>query len=382
MSRHGLNPTELDQFAGDLRARSSAHSAEAARLHTERMALRSRGSEPPKPTIQPVSSDARSNNALRPTSFDGVIGQENAKRMMQRVIAAAKMRGVALDHILLVGAAGTGKTTFSTVIANELGGDCYQIAAPVSLDLLLELRESMSDGDVLFIDEIHMQAIQERRGKESITQPEVFLSLLEDGVISTGQGILDFPRITVIGATTDPGRLPDPFLDRFPLKPVLESYSERELAVMAGNNAMRLGLQITAGAALTFARASRGVPRQINNYVRNAAMLATDALDEDLALEVLEDLNGTTPDGLTRDMAGMLTFLYEKGRTENRDGEVRYQASVNTIATAIGLSRDTKAVALRVEPYLIQRGFVQVGHGGRSLTDKGVQRARQLSTEV
>jgi Holliday junction resolvasome RuvABC ATP-dependent DNA helicase subunit len=99
--------------------------------------------------------------------------------------------------------------------------------------------------------------------------------------------------------------------------------------------------------------------------------------DQRLALEVLE-VNGIADDGLTPDMQAMLTFLYTRARHESRDGEVKYQASVNTIATAIGKSRDTKAVALRVEPFLIRLGFVQVGPSGRRLTDAGVERARQL----
>lgn len=330
------------------------------------------------PKIEPVSATERSQNEMRPFGFKDVIGQENAKRMMKRVLEACRMRGVPLDHTLLVGAAGTGKTTFASVIANELGVDCYQLAAPVALDVLLELRETMDDGDVLFIDEIHQQAIMERRGKESISQPEVFLSLLEDRVIATGAGMLPFPHITVIGATTDPGRLPDPFLDRFPLQPHLAPYSEQELATIALGNADALGITMVPEAAMMFSRASRGVPRRINSYVKNGASLATRGMiDTEIAAEVVGDLNHTTPDGLDRHMQDLLVFLYTHCRREVKD-EVSYQAGVSTIATAIGLSRDTKAVTLRVEPYLIARGLLQVGHGGRSLTDQGATRAREL----
>lgn len=331
------------------------------------------------PTPRPVSTEGRSKNPLRPTRFSEVIGQDKAKAMMQRVVATAKTRDTPLDHVLLIGAAGTGKTTFATVIANELGVDCYALQAPVSHETLLALRKVMQDRDVLLIDEIHMQAVQERRGMNASTKPEVFLNVLEDRTIATDSGMLEFPAITVIGATTDEGMLPDPFLARFPLRPRLEPYGVEDMAVMAVWNCERLGLRITPEAAELFATASRGVPRQVNNYVRNgAALIVGDIISQAVAEEVLFSLNGVTSDGLTPDMQGMLTFLYTKARHETKDGAVTYQASVNTIATAIGKSRDSKAIALRVEPFLIEEGYVQVGHGGRRLTDAGIFRAQQL----
>lgn len=353
------------------------------REHAEFQATFTPGDANDNPAPQPVTADDRSHNPLRPTSLEEVIGQDRAKKMLRRVIDTSKRNGESMDHILLVGPAGTGKTTFANVIAEERGVDCYQVAAPVSLDTLIDLRSAMNPSDIFFIDEIHMQAIQERRGKESITQPEVFLQLLEDSVIATPAGMLDFPDVTVIGATTDPGRLPDPFLDRFPLQPRLEKYDPIQLALMAIWNAEKLNLKITQEAALAFANAARGTPRIVNNYVRNARAIAEDGrVTEAVAEEVLLDLNDVTLDGLTRDQQEMLMFLFEKGRREKADGEVVYQASVSSIATGIGLSRDQKAVQLRVEPHLIQEGYVQVGHGGRLLTDAGVTRAIQLSTEV
>jgi Holliday junction DNA helicase RuvB len=346
-------------------------------LATDILAASGTAAEAPRP----VPTEERSKNVLRPSTFDEIVGQDEAVKMMRRVVAAAKRRSEPLDHVLLVGAAGTGKTTFATVIAHELGVACYALQAPVSHDTLMSLREVMADGDVLLVDEIHMQAVQERRGMEASTKPEVFLNVLEDRTIATSSGMLPYPAITVIGATTDEGMLPDPFLARFPLRPKLKPYSPEDMGLMAVWNAERLNLRITPEAAETFALASRGVPRQVNNYVRNAASLIegpTDVIDSDLAFEVLHDLNGVTADGLTPDMQAMLIFLVTRARHENADGEVKYQASVNTIATAIGKSRDSKAIALRVEPYLIEQGYVQVGHGGRKLTDEGVLRARQL----
>jgi len=331
---------------------------------------------------QPVTPNGRSKNPMRPSTFDEVIGQERAVKMMRRMVDAARRQG-RMDHVLLIGAAGTGKTTFANVIANELDVDCYQISAPVSLDTLLELREIMADGDMLFIDEIHMQAIQERRGKSASTEPEVFLQLLEDQVVATPQGMLDYPNITIVGATTDEGMLPDPFIARFPLRPRLERYERDDLGMMAVWNAYKLGLRITIEAADMFAKAARYTPREVNNYMKNAASLVDDTgiVDEKIAEEVLFDLNGVTEDGLTPDQQGMLTFLYRRARRETKAGDVTYQASISTIATAIGKSRDSKAIQLRVEPYLIDCGFLQVGHGGRILTDAGIERARLLIGE-
>jgi Holliday junction DNA helicase RuvB len=333
----------------------------------------------PAPAHSPVTATARTANPLRPDRLDEMIGQERVRRLLRRVIDAAQERCVPLDHVLLIASSGIGKSTVAHVVANELGVDCYQLQAPVSTEALLALRTTMRDFDVLFVDEIHQQAVADRRGRSAQTDPETLYHVLEDRKLVTATGVLDFPHITVIGATTDEGMLPDPFINRFPLRPVLDPYTQRDLARIAKLNADALGIEITWDAALAFSRAARGVPRQINNYVRNGAMLAT-KIDVDVAEEVIRDLNRTTDDGLTWDMQRALVFLFKRGKRTNRTlGIVTYQASVNTLATALGKSRDTKAIALRVEPYLIERGYLQVGNGGRSLTDAGVTRAQALA---
>lgn len=330
------------------------------------------------PTIAPVSTDDRSKNPLRPETFEEVIGQDAAVSMMQRVVAACERRDQPLDHTLLVGAAGTGKSTFSHVIAHELGVEVYEVEAPISRDTLLELRTTMNDRDILRIEEIHQQAIMERRGGAAATQPEVLYAIMEDRVMPAGAGLLDFPEITIIGTTTDEGMLPDPFLARFPIRPMLEPYGVEALTKMARWNGDRLDVVVTPTAATIFAKASRGTPRQVNNYVKNAALLTEDGVvSQEVAREVLHDMNGVTEDGLTVDMQRMLTFLLLRGKHETPKGTV-YRASVNTIATAIGKSRDSKAICLRVEPYLIEQGYIQIGQG-RVLTDAGIERARELA---
>lgn len=337
--------------------------------------------EPAVKRPEPVSMDDRTRNPLRPRWLRDVVGQEDAKNMVSRVIDQAKATGDSVDHILLVGPSGTGKSTFSNVIANELGVNVYEVEAPVSHDTLLALRKVMNDRDILRIEEIHQQAIMERRGRGAATEPEVLYNVLEDRTIVSGTGLLLFPEITVIGTTTDEGLLPEPFLNRFPLRPRLRRYTREELVDLGGYNAKALGFDPIERAALElFADASRGVPRQINNYVKNARSLDSgeNGLHLSLAEEVVFDLNGVTRDGLTPDMAAMLTFLLTKGKRTTAAGETFYQASVSTIATGIGKSRDVKAITLRVEPYLIERGWVQVTHGGRRLTDDGIERARKL----
>lgn len=377
-----MTMTDLDRFMLVNEASMQARAREGVDADMRLRALTEKPQPPAETCVQPVHVDERSKNPLRPSTFNEIVGQERAKAMMRRLVDAAKLSGSALDHLLMTGPAGTGKTTFATVIAHELGVGCYQLAAPVSLDTLLMLRRTMQDREILFIDEIHMQAVMERRGKEAATQPEVFLQLLEDKLLATATGMVEFPDITVIGATTDPGRLPEPFLDRFPLRPRLQSYSADDLRIIALHNSMALGVDLTAEAATLFAGGARGVPRLVNNYMRNAtALVGTGRIDTEIAREVLHDLNDTSEDGLNRYMQDALAFLYERGRREKGDGTVSYQASAATIATAIGLGRDTKAVTLHVEPWLLQRGLLQIGSGGRILTDAGIERARELSEE-
>jgi Holliday junction DNA helicase RuvB len=329
--------------------------------------------------IAPASAQARSHNPLRPTTLHDLIGQGRLKKLLRRLIDAAIARDQPLDHMMLVGPSGMGKTTISNIVANEMGVEVYQLEAPISHDTLLALRTTMQDKDILFVDEVHQQGIMDRRSRDSSTQPEVLFSVMEDRTIVTGSGVLPFPTITVIGATTDEGRLPDPFLNRFPIRPEFDAYTVDDLALMAERNAAALNVAITQAAADRFAFACRGVPRLINNYVKNAVSLADAAgITEDLAIEVIEELNRTTDDGLSLDMQRMLAFMYEKCKQQMADGRIVYKAGLGSIARGIGKSRDVKAVELRVEPYLIEQGYLQVGHGGRRLTDAGVTRAIEI----
>jgi Holliday junction DNA helicase RuvB len=330
--------------------------------------------------LRPLEFDDRSANRLRPATFDQMIGQHRLKTLMARIVANVQASGRPLSHTMVTGASGTGKTTIAQVAAHELGRTVYQVKAPVTHAVLRQMQRQLKDGDVVIVDEIHQQVSGDRRGVSQAADPEDFYHIMEDRRLPVEGHMLPFPAVTFVGATTDEGLLPEAFLNRFPLRLVLDPYTWEDMRDMAIANAHALGLTITDVAAIRLGRASRRIPRQLNTFVRNAQdIMAPGAiLDAHVADEVVFDLNGCTWDGLTIDMQRMLTTLLGSRRTKGR-GEVVYQASVNTIATALGHSRDTKAVSLFVEPYLIGEGLVCVTHGGRQLTEDGITRALELA---
>lgn len=331
---------------------------------------------PKQVKIEPASQTA-SANELRPRLLADVIGQERLRSLLRRLINASKSTGRPLDHLLFVGAAGTGKTTLAGVIANEIGKQVFELKAPLSTDVLAALGRSAKEGDVVFVDEIHMQVSGDRRGITQACDPESFYLLLEDGLLATPTGPVKFPKITWIGATTDVGLLPQPLSDRFVIQPRLSPYTTSDLIKIGEANAKALGVNCDKGVYSLFAGASRGVPRVVNNYMKAARQLSDGFVTNSLAREVVRDLFSTTLDGLTDSMQTVLTYLYRFCARESK-GETIYTASVNNLATAAGHGRDTKAISLLVEPYLLQQGLLQVRPTGRQLTPAGVERARRL----
>lgn len=330
----------------------------------------------PRLDLKPLDFDERSGNELRPANFSQLVGQDRLKRLVARIVAASKANGRPLDHMMLTGQSGTGKTTFAQVVAHESGKRVFQVKAPVTHAVLHAVARTCEDGDVMIVDEIHQQVSGDRRGVTQAADPEDFYHVMEDRRLPTEGRMIPFPAVTFIGCTTDEGLLPEAFLNRFPLRLTLDPYTVEDMARLAIANVLALGVKITDEAAVSFGLASRRNPRQLNTYIRNAVSLDYSRIDVAVAGEVIVELNGATFDGLTPDMQRMLRFLHRSPRTTR--GETVYQASVNSIATALGHSRDTKAVSLYVEPYLIAEGYVQVGHGGRMLTPAGVERAREL----
>lgn len=330
----------------------------------------------PQVVVKPIDP-ATNVDPLRPTTLRDMIGQTRLRPLLRRLIDRA-LTGRRLDHLLFVGASGTGKTTIAMVVARELGTRIFSLKAPIDMATLSALRETARDGDVIFVDEIHMQVSGDRRGITQACDPESFYMLLEDGVLSTATGPLPFPKVTWIGATTDVGLLPEPLSNRFPLRPQLADYTTADMVEIAARSMKGLGLNFTHDVALLFAGAARTNPRQVNSYVRAANGLTVNGVVTlSLASEIIVDLNGTTLDGLTPSMQTVLTFLLKHGRRETKQG-VQYTASVNSLATAAGHGRDTKAINLLVEPWLLKCGLIEVRPTGRTLTPAGVARARDL----
>lgn len=332
-----------------------------------------------KVQLKPVDFDQGSSE-LRPASLDQMVGQDALKPLLRRLIDNSHRTGKRLPHLLMVGASGTGKTTISIVVARELGARCFALKAPVDMDTLEALRTQARDGDVVFVDEVHMQVSGDRRGIMQACDPESFYLLLEDGILASSRGRVPFPDVTWIGATTDVGLLPEPLSNRFPLQPRLAPYTLPDMSRLATANASALGLTLQPGVAEVLASACRLNPRQLNSYMRNIeALTVHQGVTVDLATEVVRDLCGCTLDGLTPSMQTCLRYLYKSCRREYRDGRVMYACSVNQLATACGHGRDTKAISLLVEPWLIQAGLLGVQHTGRTLTEAGVERAKELS---
>lgn len=371
-----IRKLEVHEWEGAFRKRTMA----ATGMSSEEYARVSAGIKVPEPRPLPMPGNhsQRTQNPLRPSTLDEMVGQQRMRDLLKLLVKHSLETGRTLDHVLLVGPAGTGKTTIANCIANELGTDCYSLEAPVGHETLLDLREVCQPSDVVFIDEIHQQSAGDRRGRTTNNTPEVFLGVLEDRTLVSGNGVLDFPAVTFIGATTDEGQLPDAFVSRFPIRPVLEPYTLDDLTKIAELNAMQLNKTFSGTGAVTFARASRLTPRVVNNYLKNAAGLATgDTIDDDLVALVLHDLNGVADDGLTVDQQNLLGWLLHNGKRTTSSGTT-YQASVSTLATAIGKGRDTKSIVLRVEPWLLSSGYLQITSGGRALTDAGIERAEQI----
>lgn len=363
---------------------SQLHTSQAARIAFMRnnlaqmkpIEIRKPGEQ--KVQLAPVDFDQGSSE-LRPASLDQMVGQDALKPLLRRLIDNTIGTGKRLPHLLMVGASGTGKTTMSIVVARELGRRCFALKAPVDMGTLEALREQAHDGDIVFVDEIHNQVAGDRRGITQACDPESFYLLLEDGVLACSRGRLPFPDVTWIGATTDVGLLPEPLSNRFPLQPRLAPYTLPDMARLASANATALGLTLQAGVAEILAAACRLNPRQLNSYMRNIEALSVhQGVTADLATEVVRDLCGCTLDGLTPSMQTCIRYLYKSCRREYRDGRVTYACSVNQLATACGHGRDTKAISLLVEPWLIQAGLLGVQHTGRTLTDAGVKRAMEM----
>lgn len=302
--------------------------------------------------------------AIRPVRLDDYIGQEAVRTQMRIFIQAAQNRQEALDHVLIFGPPGLGKTTLASIIAHEMGVQMKQTSGPVleRAGDLAAILTNLQENDVLFIDEIHrMNPLIE----------EILYPAMEDYKLDIliGEGPsarsikLDIPPFTLVGATTRAGLLTSPLRDRFGIVQRLEFYSVADLSSIVTRSARLLGLNIQAQGAFEIARRARGTPRIANRLLRRVRDYAEVKHDGCIDAEVANDaLNMLNVDERGFDVMDrkLLTAVIERFA----GGPV----GVDSLAAAIGEERGT--IEDVIEPYLIQEGYLLRTPRGRQVSDK------------
>lgn len=308
-----------------------------------------------------------------PEDLDDYIGQAPLKNQIMVRITSAQLRDEPLSHILLAsGYPGVGKTTMARLIAKLMGVKIVEVVPPFKIDSLVAAAQKLEDKDILFIDEIHK--LTDGVGARGA---EILLKVLEDGVAYLPNGdVIQLAKITVIGATTDRDKLPETVVDRFKIKPYFQAYSLPELARIVIKFAWekRAEDHVTDDAAIAMAKACRGVPRVIEEYVEAARDLSLKNGQPPTPEELLEFVE-VEPDGLTRVHIHYLTAMRQYFGRENRDGEWEFIVGE---AAMMQILRETKQGIGRVERFLVERGLVDRTPRGRRLTPLGVARAEQF----
>lgn len=306
-------------------------------------------------------TEERLENSLRPTTLKEYIGQDKVKENMKIYIEAAKKRKEALDHVLLYGPPGLGKTTLSNIISNEMNSNLKITSGPAieKPGDLAAILTGLSEYDVLFIDEIHRLS----KSVEEILYPALEDYTL-DIVIGKGPSAksirIDLPKFTLIGATTKAGALTTPLRDRFGIVERLELYSSEDLSTIVKRSSKILKLEIDEEAALEIARRSRGTPRIANRLLKRvrdyALVLGNGNIDLKMAKHALNklEIDELGLDEIDRKLLEMMIVQYS-GRP----------VGIEALAASIGEEIDT--IEDVYEPYLIQIGFIARTLRGRQV---------------
>ncbi|MAD46913.1 MAG: Holliday junction branch migration DNA helicase RuvB [Oceanospirillaceae bacterium] len=313
-------------------------------------------------SAEPARGEEQQDRAIRPKSLAEYIGQPHVREQMEIFIGAAKARGEALDHTLVFGPPGLGKTTLANIIAEEMGVQIKSTSGPVleKAGDLAALLTNLEEGDVLFIDEIH---------RLSPAVEEVLYPAMEDYQldIMVGEGPaarsikIDLPPFTLVGATTRAGLLTSPLRDRFGIVQRLEFYNIQDLSSIVARSGTLLELTVDDGGAAEIARRARGTPRIANRLLRRvrdyAQVKGDGTVDHACADAALNMLNVDAQGFDHMDRRLLLTLLekYDGGPT-----------GVDSLAASIGEERDTIEDVL--EPYLMQQGYITRTPRGRMAT--------------